>query len=112
MRRAARIFGTLLVLAGIATLAWVLAVWKWQDPFTAFYTRWEQRGLAASYSKRIETFRVTEPPRRAITIAASRKRVSRDARRYRKSSRRGEAIARIRVPRLGLDMIVINGTDP
>ena len=111
MRRAARIFGTLLVVAGIATLAWVGAVWKWQDPLTALYTRWEQRGLAATYSKRLETFHVAAPPRRATTVADSRKRVAQDARRYRKSSRRGEAIARIRVPRLDLNMIVINGTD-
>ena len=35
MRRALRIAGTLLILAGALTLAWTLLVWQWQDPFTA-----------------------------------------------------------------------------
>jgi len=42
MRRAGRILGTLMILAGVLTLAWVVVVWRWQDPFTAIYTHIEQ----------------------------------------------------------------------
>ena len=38
MRRLVRIVGTLLVGAGVLTLAWAIVVWRWQDPFTALYT--------------------------------------------------------------------------
>ena len=52
MRRAVRIAGTLLILAGALTLAWTLLVWQWQDPFTALYTKWKQHQLASQYQKR------------------------------------------------------------
>ena len=40
-----------------------------------------------------------------------RREVALEATRYRKSSKRGEAIGRIKIPRLGVDMILVNGTD-
>ena len=109
MQRLARILGTLLVVAGLGTLAWVGVVWRWQDPFTSLYTRWKQHGLAESYTQRIRDFRPSE--RRFASVAEQRRAIAHDARRYRRSSRRGEAIARIDAPRLGIDMVVVNGTD-
>ncbi len=49
MRRAVRLLGTFLAVAGALTLLWALVVWQWQDPFTALYTKWEQRQLASQY---------------------------------------------------------------
>ena len=40
-RRVVRITGTLMLVGGVAVLAWVLVVWRWQDPFTALYTHLE-----------------------------------------------------------------------
>jgi sortase A len=37
--------------------------------------------------------------------------VSSEAKRFRLASRDGDAIARLRVPRLGLSLVVVNGTD-
>jgi sortase A len=37
--------------------------------------------------------------------------VAREGHRYRLESKRGEAIGRIRVPRIGVNMILVNGTD-
>ena len=51
--RPLRILGTLLIVAGVLTLAWALVVWQWQDPFTALYTKWQQQQLASQYDKRI-----------------------------------------------------------
>ena len=45
MRRLARIVGALMVVAGVLTLAWAVVVWRWQDPFTALYTHWQQSRL-------------------------------------------------------------------
>ena len=50
-RRGARLtrwLGNFLIVAGVCVLGWTLLVWQWQDPFTALYTRWEQRELRAS----------------------------------------------------------------
>jgi sortase A len=109
MRRLTRILGTLMVAGGVLTLLWVVVVWQWQDPFTALYTRWEQHRLASSYDERFTKFRPLQPA--SAGLAAERLTIARDAARYRRESKRGEAIGRIKVPRLGLSMILVNGTD-
>jgi sortase A len=109
MRRTARILGTLMLVGGVLTLLWVVVVWQWQDPFTALYTRWEQHRLASSYDERFAKFRPLRPV--DDSLAAERQTIAREAARYRRDSKRGEAIGRIKVPRLGLNMILVNGTD-
>jgi sortase A len=115
MRRAVRWAGTLLIVAGVGLLAWCLVVWLWQDPFTGLYTRYEQRQLARSYDKLEASYRPLRPPRTSpptpASLAAERRQIAREARRYRAQSERGDAIGRIAIPRLGLNMVVINGTD-
>lgn len=108
LRRPLRILGTALVAAGVLTLVWAFVVWRWQDPFTALYTKWKQRELRSQYEQRVRTF---APPAPRDTLAATRRSIARAAERYRADSRRGQAIGRIRVPRMGLNMILVNGTD-
>jgi sortase A len=107
MRRALRIVGTLLVVAGALTLVWAGVVWRWQDPFTALYTHWQQGKLASQYDDRAAAFR----PLAAASLAGERRAIAREAHRYRAASRRGAAIGRIRIPRMGLSMVLVNGTD-
>jgi sortase A len=108
VRKTARITGTLLVAAGVLTLAWVLVVWRWQDPFTALYTMWRQHQLTSQYEKRFQAFKAPTP---GTSVAAERRNIAREAKRYRLESKRGEAIGRIRAPRMGINMILVNGTD-
>jgi sortase A len=108
VRRALRILGTVLAGAGVLMLIWALVVWQWQDPFTALYTKWKQRELTSQYEKRAESF---ESPIVGTSLAAQRAGIARAARLYRLRSKRGEAIGRLRVPRLGLSIIFVNGTD-
>jgi sortase A len=108
MRRSVRIFGTVLIAAGLLTLVWAFVVWRWQDPFTALYTKWKQHELTSQYEKRARAF---VPPPHASSLAATRRSIARAAERYRASAQRGEAIGRIRIPRMGLNMILVNGTD-
>jgi sortase A len=109
MRRTTRILGTLMVVGGVLTLLWVVVVWQWQDPFTALYTRWEQHRLASSYDERFAKFHPLRPA--SESLAAERRAIAREAALYRRDSKRGQAIGRIKVPRLGLNMILVNGTD-
>ncbi len=108
MRRRIRLLGTVLVVAGALTLVWALVVWQWQDPFTALYTKWRQHQLTGQYEKRVEAFRA---PIAHASVAAERRSIAREARRYRLESKRGAPIGRIRVPRMGVNMILVNGTD-
>ena len=108
MRRTLRIAGTLLILAGALTLAWTLVVWQWQDPFTALYTKWKQHQLTSQYQKRVEAF---SAPIATTSLADERRSIAREAKRYRARSTRGEAIGRIRIPRMGVNLVLVNGTD-
>src|SRR6478672_11161533 len=107
MRRALRITGTLLILAGALTLAWTLLVWQWQDPFTALYTKWKQHELATQYEKRTQAFK---PAISGVTVAAERASIAREAKRYRTTSTRGQVIGRLLVPRMGVNMLLVDGT--
>ena len=108
MRRSVHLLGTLLAVAGVLTLLWALLVWRWQDPFTALYTKWKQHELASQYEKRTKTFTTTIS---GPTVAAERASIAREAKRYRLGSKRGQVIGRLRVPRMGVNMLLVNGTD-
>jgi len=109
MRQALRILGTVLTAAGILMLVWAFLVWQWQDPFTALYTSWKQHQLGSQYDKRVAGFHSEPLP--GASLAAERKTIAAEADRYRHETRRGQAIGRIKVPRMHLDMVVVDGTD-
>jgi sortase A len=109
-RRIQRVTGTVLLAAGVLLLVWVVVVWRWQDPFTALYTTWKQHQLSQSYERRAEAFQTpsfTATAGSGVTAAQIRA----EARRYRLESKRGQAIGRLRVPRLDLNMVLVDGTD-
>jgi sortase A len=110
VRRISRIAGTTFAVVGALGLIWVGVVWRWQDPFTALYTHWKQHQLARSYEHRFAAFR---PLRSGSgeTVAEMLRTIAHEARQYRLESKRGQAIGRIVVPRLGLNMVLVNGTD-
>lgn len=110
MRRVARISGALLIAAGVLTLAWAVAVWRWQDPFTALYTGWEQRQLATSLDKQLETFEPAAANATSNPVVMQRM-VARAAKQFRLEAKRGQAIGRITIGRIGLNMVLVNGTD-
>jgi sortase A len=107
-RQAVRILGTLMVVGGTLLLAWALLVWRWQDPFTALYTLWQQRDLADEYEQQVERFQVRESENRESENTPQRIAVL--AKRYRLTLREGDAIGRLKIPRLDVNMIVVNGT--
>ena len=111
MRRLSRIAGTVLAVVGLGMLVWVLVVWRWQDPFTALYTHWKQHQLSRAYERRFSEYRPAQLGRNEVSVSARTKVIAREARLYRIHSGRGQAIGRIRVPRLHVNMILVNGTD-
>ena len=108
MRTFSRIFGSLLILAGVLTLAWVVLVWRWQDPFTAVYTHFQQARLSSSYEKRSATF---QPRITRGDLASVEHQIATEARLYRRTLKTGEAVGRLSIGRIGLKMVVVQGTD-
>jgi sortase A len=110
-RKMLRWLGTLMVVAGALVLTWCVLVWRWQDPFTAVYTYWQQRQLTTEYQNRLEDFHPPPaPPRDQRTPQELELQIAREARLYRRSLHEGDAIGRIEIPRLSLNMVMVNGT--
>jgi sortase A len=108
--RARRATGRVLLVAGVAVLVWAFVVWKWNDPLTGLYTRWEQHQLVAVHDRIAVEFRPAHvlPSRSSAKIAE--REVARDAQRLRSGAPEGTPIGRIIVPRLGLNMLMLNST--
>ena len=107
MRRFVRAFGTLLIVVGLGALVWAFAVWRWEDPFTSLYTAYEQRGLSSGLDERFASY--TPAVERPETLDPADLAV--EARRYRAETTSGEGIGRLEVPRLGMRMVLVYGTD-
>jgi sortase A len=102
--------GTLLLVIGVGVLAWSATVYFWKDPFTTAYTAYEQRRLASNLDEQFDSWRPNREPVSQSGEPTKRDDVSREAKRYRLASKDGDAIARIRIPRLDLNLVVVNGT--
>jgi sortase A len=115
MRRLARVLGLLMIVGGLGAIAWAVTVWQWQDPVTAVYAHYQQDRLASALERRTAQFVASAPaargaasPRAARTARSDG--LALDARRYRRLLGEGDALGRLRVPRLGLSAVVVNGT--
>jgi sortase A len=118
--KAFRVAGTLMIVGGLLACVWALVVWRWQDPFTALYTMWKQHQLESTYKHELSVYHplVQKPLARAVVardpnawVRAETRTIALDAKRYRQSLKTGQPLGRIKVPRLGLDIILVTGTD-
>ncbi|HXK15956.1 MAG TPA: sortase [Gaiellaceae bacterium] len=108
MRKTSRILGSLLIVAGLLTLAWVVLVWRWEDPFTALYTHYQQARLSHTYEKRASAF---QPRISHGDLASVQRQVASEARAYQRTLKTGDPVGRLRIGRIGLNMVVVQGTD-
>jgi sortase A len=104
-----RRLGTLLLVLGVLAVAWAIAVWQWQDPFTALYTKYQQHRLSDQYDATVRDY--DSAKLRGASLAAAQRTIAAEARRYRRHAKQGRAIGRIKIPRLGLNMVLVEGTD-
>jgi sortase A len=104
--------GTFLLVIGLGILAWAATVYLWKDPFTTAYTAYEQRKLESKLDRRFETWQPVRRPASHDTAKPKPKieDVRREARRFRLESHEGDPIARLKIPRIHVNAVVVNGT--
>lgn len=111
-RRALRVLSYILLGLGVLAFVWAFVIWKWNDPVTALYTRYEQHRLKVQYvhvqEQALKSIPAIPP---TVPIAAEKRQLSLIAGRYRATAKVDSALGRITVPRLHLNMILLNGTD-
>jgi sortase A len=108
-RRARRTLALLLIVAGTLLLADGAATLLWQEPVSSVYAHWQQRKLEHQLSE-LEHTRATGLERRALTrVVDSRRRLAFAARAFRRRIHAGSPLARLRIPRIGLSVVVVEG---
>jgi sortase A len=113
-----RRLGTLVIVAGLGLLTWTGTVYAWKDPFTTAYTAFEQRRLERSLERTFDEWRPVAPRPNQDEEPEAEPRpkpkpvdVRREARAYRSATEAGDPVGRLEIPRLDLDVVVVNGTD-
>src|SRR3954465_6652708 len=112
MRQVLRALSTILIASGVLLIADAAATVTWQEPLSAFLGRLQQDKLSGQLH-RLE--RSAPSPVEAKVLRAlpdPRRRLAFLARSLKRHSTDGEAVGRIRIPRIGASFVVVKGTDP
>jgi len=100
--------GSILIGLGVVLVAYAAVVWFWGDPITALYARHEQHQLAQSFDRELRAWPVAPSgPDPSVAMAHIRH----DAHRYAGRLENSHPFGRLIIPRLGLSVIVVQGTD-
>jgi sortase A len=109
-RRALRALSTVLIVAGALVLADAVLTVAWQEPLSALYAHQRQGRLAHRLTV-IERSPVTPVERRALVkLPDPRRRLAFSARALDRRTQAGDPLGRLRIPRLGLSAVMVEGT--
>ena len=110
MRRAVRGLSTVLIVVGVLLLADVAATLVWQEPISGVYARMQQKRLADRLEA-IERVPVTPVERNVLErLPAGAPRLGFAARSLDRRAEEGGPLGRIKVGKIGLDEVVVQGT--
>ena len=111
VRRPLRALSTVLVIAGVLMLGDAELTVAWQEPVSGAYA-WIVQDRLGDDLRRLELARPSTVELAALdTLQSERRRMAFLARLLRRTAKRGDAVGRIRIPRLEASTVVVNGTD-
>jgi sortase A len=116
-----RRLGKILIALGIVLVAYSAAIVFWGDPATYLYARWKQQQLAGELNKEFADYAASagvnalavERSRGATPLEiaqAQRELVERAANRLNHRLKMSQPLGRIKIPRLGVNAIFVQGT--
>jgi sortase A len=110
MRNALRGLSTVLIAAGVLLLADAVLTLVWQEPVSAFFAHQDQNRLSGQL-KTLQKAAPTPLEKRALDVLGDpRQRIAFLARTMRRRTPEGRAIGRIKIPKIGANFVVVNGT--
>ncbi len=111
MRHAVRAISTVLIVSGTLLLVDAGLTVAWQEPVSAVYAHLRQAGLDDDL-RALERARLSAVERAALaSLDGERRRLAFLARALKRAARRGDAVGRIRIARLGANFVVVDGSD-
>jgi sortase A len=111
MRRALRILSVTLITAGLVVLADVATTLAWKEPVSTVYGSIQQGNAEDQLAALESEFPARADLREIEHVAGIRKKVEILAGLFAKRARQGEAIGRLKIPAIDLDVVVVEGTD-
>ena len=110
MRRALRALANVLIVTGVLLVLDAALTVVWQEPVTAIYGKIRQGELGGEL-KDLERSPLSAAERRALgALREDPDRIAFLARSFRRRADDGKAIGRLRIPRIGLNQVVVEGT--
>ena len=103
-----RRLGTVLIVVGLLVLAYAAAVLFWRDPITDVYNRYQQHRLASQLEREFDAWRPAEDP--GPSVADRKSAIAREGARFARGVRDGQALGRIEIPRIDVDVVFVQGT--
>jgi sortase A len=111
VRQGLRALSTVLIISGALMLSDAALTLAWQEPVSALYAQIVQGRLDDDLHK-LELAKPTARDLAALrSLASDRRRMAFLARSLRRTAKRGAAVGRIRIPRIGASFVVVKGTD-
>jgi sortase A len=111
VRRALRTFSTSLMAAGVVLLLDAGLTLVWQEPVSAVYAHFRQASLSGDLT-RLEDQGPTDDELRALDqLESQRKKLGFLARSLRHKTGNGDAIGRLKIPKIGVSKVIVEGTD-
>ena len=110
MRRVLRTLSTVLIVAGVLLLADAGLTLLWQEPVSAVYGR-VQQGQLEGQLKDLENAPVAVVDQRALRKLDASRRLAFAARSLKRRSKDGDALGRIRIAKIGVSDVFVEGTD-
>jgi sortase A len=111
VRRAIRMLSSVLIVAGALMLLDAGLTVVWQEPVSAVYGRINQGKLDGDL-KQLETAKLPPLERRALqALPDPKRRLAFLARSLKRRAKDGQAVAKVRIPKIGANYVVVDGTD-
>lgn len=107
VHRPLRILSTALITAGLVVFADAIATVVWQEPVSAAYGALQQSKAGDQLAELEDSFSTEVPP----TLVDQERRVRFLAKRFEREIEIGDAIGRIDIDSIGVDKVLMNGTD-
>lgn len=110
MRTLVRSLSTILITAGVLLLIDAGVTLAWQEPVSAVYASVQQDRLGTNLAQ-LERRQVSALERRALAqLGSNERQMAFLARQLGRSAKTGSAIGRIKIPAIGADYVVVQGT--
>ncbi len=112
MMRFRRRLGTVLIVLGVAVIAYAAVTVLWRDPVTDVYARWQQKELDSQLEATFEAYRTRPvgPVADTASVRQRRKAVAAAAKAMRRDLDEGQPLGRLVIPKLGIRPVVVHGT--